>query len=188
MKHLLQQCIECHLLQGNHQHYIPCLRCLPFRLMQLEQSDSELNLWFVLNHYYYYYKRVYLIKEYTFYNNDLTQTNGKIEEIQSHLSDTFIKKMKLLGRSSNSNVVKLNESFKNYDAIYVSFFTKDNVDHTKISTSIFVFSEDINVGDKITLVEESAYDRWYKSFLTISSNTSFSINNKQYTTIIGINL
>ena len=48
---------------------------------------------------------------------------NKIEEIQSHLSDTFIKKMKLLGRSSNSDVVNLNESFKNYNAIYVSSFT-----------------------------------------------------------------
>lgn len=112
----------------------------------------------------------------------------KIEEIQSSLSDIFIKKMKLLGRSSYSNVVNLNESFKNYDAIYVSSFIKTTGDTTKASTSIFAFSEDINVGDKITLVEESAYDRWYKTLLTISSETSFTTNNGYYTTVIGINL
>ena len=115
------------------------------------------------------------------------QTNDKIEEIQLSSSDTFIKKMKLLGRSSNSTVVELNESFKNYDAIYVSSFIK-NTDGAKISTSIFAFSEDINVGDKITLLEESAYDRWEKLFLTISSETSFKIDLKYYITVIGINL
>ena len=101
--------------------------------------------------------------------------------------------MKLLGRSSNSDVVNLNESFKNYDAIYVSSFTKNTVESIKISTSIFVFSEDINVGDKITLVEGSNSTIWYKIFLTISSETSFTTfttptKDTYYTTVIGINL
>ena len=103
--------------------------------------------------------------------------------------------MKLLGRSSDSDVVELNESFKNYDAIYVSSFTKTSEDHTKISTSIFTFSEDINVGDKITLLEENTYTQWRIIFLKISSETSFTTEthltttqNKQYTTVIGINL
>ena len=99
--------------------------------------------------------------------------------------------MKLLGRSSNSNVLNLNESFKNYDAIYVSSFTKDNLEHTKVSTSIFVFSEDINVGDKITLLDESNGTSWNKMLLMISSETSFATHpghDKHYTTVIGINL
>ena len=96
--------------------------------------------------------------------------------------------MKLLGRSSNSDVVELNESFKNYDAIYISCFTKTTGDTTKVSTSIFVFSEDINVGDNIALIEESAYDRWYKRVITISSDTSFKISYRNYITVIGINL
>ena len=113
----------------------------------------------------------------------------KIEEIRSSLSDTFIKKMKLLGRSSNSNVVNLNESFKNYDAIYVSSFTKTNVgDTSKVSTSIFAFSEDINVGDKITLLGDNGFEHWYKTLLTISSETSFTTSIKYYITVIGINL
>ena len=126
---------------------------------------------------------------YVFYlNGRLTQTNDKIEEIQSHLPGTFIKKMKLLCRSSNSNVVELNESFKNYDAIYVSCFIKTTTDGSRISTSIFAFSEDINVGDNIELLGESAYDAWNKTFLTISSETSFATSHKYYTTVIGINL
>lgn len=106
------------------------------------------------------------------------------------LSDTFIKKMKLLGRSSDANVVELNESFKNYDAIYVSSFTKTPVDDSAVSTSIFAFSEDINVGDKIKLLEESAYTHWGTTILTISSETSFTISTKArfYITVIGINL
>ena len=102
--------------------------------------------------------------------------------------------MKILGRSSNSNVVELNESFKNYDAIYVSSFIKTTVDTPKISTSIFAFSEDINVGDKILLLEESTYSNWSKLFLTISSETSFTTKtsftakqNRHYITVIGIN-
>ena len=96
--------------------------------------------------------------------------------------------MKLLGRTSNSEVVELNESFKNYDAIYVSSFIKERINRTKASASIFAFSEYINVGDNIVFVEESAYDKWYRSFLTISSKTSFKTNIKYYTTVIGINL
>ena len=99
--------------------------------------------------------------------------------------------MKLLGRS-NSNVVELNESFKNYDAIYVSCFIKVNTGETsRISTSIFAFSEDINVGEKIALLQDNGFETWYKLFLTISSETSFTINtnrNKYYITVIGINL
>ena len=109
------------------------------------------------------------------------------------LSDTFIKKMKLLGRSSNSNVVELNESFKEYDAIYVSSFTKTSVDYSMISTSMFAFSEDINVGDKIKLLEESDGKIFNKTLLTISSETSFTIASSYgkfgfYITVIGINL
>ena len=85
--------------------------------------------------------------------------------------------MKLLGRSSNSDVVNLNESFKEYDAIYVSSFRKGPKDVTKISTPIFAFSEDINVGDKITPLEYSNGSKWVKTFLTISSETSFKISN-----------
>ena len=98
--------------------------------------------------------------------------------------------MKLLGRSSNSNVVNLNESFKNYDAIYVSYFTKNDSDgSSKVSTSIFAFSEDINVGDKIKLMEESAYTRFVGTYLTISSETSFTTSKSEfYITVIGINL
>ena len=101
--------------------------------------------------------------------------------------------MKLLGRSSNSNVVELNESFKNYDAIYVSSFIKERMNHTKVSTSIFAFSEDINVGDNIVLLKESTYTAWNKVLLTISSETSFKVmasntTIKYYTTVIGINL
>ena len=99
--------------------------------------------------------------------------------------------MKLLGRSSKSNDVKLNESFKNYDAIYVSSFTKTiSLDSTKVSTSIFVFSENINVGDNIILLEESNGTTWNRAFLTISSETSFTITPKVgfYITVIGINL
>ena len=112
----------------------------------------------------------------------------KIKELQLSSSDTFIKKMKLLGRSSNSNVVELNESFKNYDAIYVSSFSKATRDTTLASTSIFAFSEDINVGDKISLLEESNGTAWNKIFLTISSETSFKLDLKYYITVIGINL
>lgn len=87
--------------------------------------------------------------------------------------------MKILGRSSSSNVVKLNESFKNYDAIYVSSFTKNtNLDTSMTSTSIFAFSEDINVGDNIVLLEEYIGNSWEKSFTT---------KNTFYTTVIGIN-
>ena len=97
--------------------------------------------------------------------------------------------MKLLGRSSNSNVVELNESFKNYDAIYVSSFTKRSKEDSTISTSIFAFSEDINVGDKIKLMEESAYTRFVGTYLTISSETSFTTSKSEfYITVIGINL
>ena len=97
--------------------------------------------------------------------------------------------MKLLGRSSNSNVVELNESFKNYDAIYVSSFTKKSNDDSMISTSIFAFSEDINVGDKIKLMQESAYVRYVSTLLTISSETSFTTEKSGfYMTVIGINL
>ena len=104
-------------------------------------------------------------------------------------SDTFIKKMKLLGRSSNSNVVELNESFKKYDAIYVSSFTKKSNDDSMISTSIFAFSEDINVGDKIKFLEESAYTHFATTSLTISSETSFTTEKSGfYITVIGINL
>ena len=98
--------------------------------------------------------------------------------------------MKLLGRSSNSDVVNLNESFKNYDAIYVSSFTKNGKEDSTISTSIFAFSEDINVGDNIVLIEESNGSNWNnKLFLTISSETSFKIGHSNYyITVIGINL
>ena len=96
--------------------------------------------------------------------------------------------MKLLGRSSNSNVVELNESFKNYDAIYVSSFSKRSKEDSTISTSIFAFSEDINVGEKITLLQESNGDAWARVFLTISSETSFNTTIKQYITVIGINI
>ena len=96
--------------------------------------------------------------------------------------------MKLLGRS-DSDVINLNESFKNYDAIYVSSFTKTTGDATKISTSIFAFSEDINVGDKIKLMEESAYTRFVGTYLTISSETSFTTSKSEfYITVIGINI
>ena len=118
-------------------------------------------------------------------------TNIVMTTVSSELSssDTFIKKMKLLGRSSNSNVVELNESFKNYDAIYVSSFTKTTGDGSKISTSIFAFSEDINVGEKITLLQESTGHTYQNVFLNISSETSFTTTkNKYYTTVIGINL
>ena len=99
----------------------------------------------------------------------------------------------MLGRSSNSNVVELNESFKNYDAIYVSCFTKNTIDASKVSSSIFVFSEDIDVGDYIMPLQESAYTSWQKVTLTISSETSFTIkasnaNVQFYITVIGINL
>ena len=93
--------------------------------------------------------------------------------------------MKLLGRTSNSEVVELNESFKNYDAIYVSSFAKNNGSN---STSIFIFSEDINVGDKITLMKESNGTAWSTIYLTISSETSFKTTQNDYTTVIGINL
>ena len=97
--------------------------------------------------------------------------------------------MKLLGRSSNSNVVELNESFKEYDAIYVSSFTKKSKEDTAISTSIFAFSEDINVGDKIKLMQESAYTRYVGLYLTISSETSFTTSKSEfYINVIGINL
>ena len=98
--------------------------------------------------------------------------------------------MKILGRSSNSNVVNLNESFKEYDAIYVSYFIKNRIEDSTISTSIFAFSEDINVGDNITLLEESTYTHWSKVSLMISSETSFTTTtkNKYYITVIGINL
>ena len=107
--------------------------------------------------------------------------------------DKFIKKMKLLGRSSNSNVVELNESYKKYDAIYVSSFTNTTIDATLASTSIFAFSEDINVGNDIALLKESIYTAWNTVLLTISSETSFKVmaTNKKaqfYTTVIGINL
>lgn len=116
-------------------------------------------------------------------NIAITTVGGELNS-----SDTFIKKMKLLGRSSNSTGVKLNESFKNYDAIYVSFFEKFTKDGSKISTSIFAFSEDINVGDKITLLGDNGFEHWYKTLLTISSETSFTTSIKYYTTVIGINL
>ena len=117
-------------------------------------------------------------------NIDITTVSNELNS-----SDTFIKKTKLLGRSSNSNVVELNESFKKYDAIYVSSFTKRSKEDSTISTSIFAFSEDINVGENITLLAESAYDRWYKRLLTISSETSFTTSKSEfYITVIGINL
>ena len=96
--------------------------------------------------------------------------------------------MKLLGRS-DSDVINLNESFKNYDAIYVSSFTKRSKEDSTISTSIFAFSEDINVGDKIKLMEESAYTRFVGTYLTISSETSFTTSKSEfYITVIGINI
>ena len=105
-------------------------------------------------------------------------------------SDTFIKKMKLLGRSSNSDVVELNESFKKYDAIYMSHFLKvDNIGATRVASSIFAFSEDINVGEKITLLQESNGSTYQKVYLNISAETQLTTTqNKQYITVIGINL
>ena len=118
-------------------------------------------------------------------------TNIVMTTVGSELSssDTFIKKMKILGRSSNSNAVELNESFKNYDAIYISHFSKNTNNGTiRVSSSIFTFSEDINVGDKIILIEESNGTSWTKNSLTISSETSFKTYNSQFLTVIGINL
>ena len=58
-----------------------------------------------------------------------------------------------------------------------------------ISTSIFAFSEDINVGDKIKFLEESAYTHFATTSLTISSETSFTTEKSGfYITVIGINL
>ena len=109
-----------------------------------------------------------------------------VDELNS--SDTFIKKMKLLGRSSNSTVVKLNESFKEYDAIYVSVFIKTTSVGQRVSTSIFAFSEDINAGDKIMLLGESDGNNFNRLYLTISSETSFTTSIFYNTTVIGINL